>query len=380
MAALMMRHVAVVSLLGSCTSAAAPRSRQNGTSERSPGCGLEPPYDPRVQRLSQRINLQGRWYLLALPAGTQAGGGVVYDKDTPHPLIVNFHGMGMGPRAEQSWSGLTPLANRRGVISVYPAGMGDCSGSECYTSWNGGGTASGRSPDSQPTCTNVTEPYWANYNSCLEQGLGNVPEGTMNPPCNIAPCVDDVAWASAVLDHLESTLCVDTSRVQVTGSSIGGIFAMQIGASLAHRVSSVVPITSVPLRGYSRELVPTIAGQGVNVMSIVGNLDQVMPRDGGESYEGFLYDSQQDWTDAWANYHGALPGPSGSYETPGEPGEPRWRDLRCMAYEWADGPTPPLGAGMIVRCDLNIGHNGEQRTYAPELKYQFLIDFPRPRV
>ena len=34
-----------------------------------------------------------------------------------------------------------------------------------------------------------------------------------------------------------------------------------------------------------------------------------MPIDGGESYEGFIYDSQSEYTDAWAAYHGALPGP-----------------------------------------------------------------------
>jgi hypothetical protein len=191
-----------MTMLSSSRSAPAPA--------RSDGCGREPPYDPVTERLSQRINILGRWYLLALPAGTQAGGGIVYDKDTPHPVIINFHGMGMGPRAEQSWSGLTPLANREGIIAVYPAGMADCSGDQCYTSWNGGGTASGRSPDSLPTCTSATEPYWANYDSCLEQGLGNVPEGTLDPPCNVASCVDDVAWATAVLDQLESTLCVDT--------------------------------------------------------------------------------------------------------------------------------------------------------------------------
>ena len=218
--------------------------------------------------------------------------------------------------------------------------------------------------------------YWANYQSCLEQGLGNAPQGSLNPPCNIASCVDDIAWATAVLDHIESTLCIDTSRIQITGSSMGGIFAMAFGAKLAHRVSSVVPITSLPLRGYAREMLPSIAGQGVHVMSIVGNFDQVMPREGGESFEGFIYDSQQDFTDAWASYHGALPGPSVEYETPGEPGEPRWRELRCMAYEWAGG-TRPTGAGEVVRCDLNIGHNGQQRNYAPELKYQFLMNFPR---
>ena len=33
---------------------------------------------------------------------------MVYDPDVPHPLIVNYHGMGMGPRSEQAWTGLTP--------------------------------------------------------------------------------------------------------------------------------------------------------------------------------------------------------------------------------------------------------------------------------
>jgi hypothetical protein len=33
----------------------------------------------------------------------------------------------------------------------------------------------------------------------------------------------------------------------------------------------------VPLRGYARELVPALAAQGVSVMSIVGNNDQVVP-------------------------------------------------------------------------------------------------------
>ena len=37
------------------------------------------------------------------------------------------------------------------------------------------------------------------------------------------------------------------------------------------------PGQSVPLRGYARELVPALAAQGVSVMSIVGNNDQVMP-------------------------------------------------------------------------------------------------------
>ena len=43
-----------------------------------------------------------------------------------------------------------------------------------------------------------------------------------------------------------------------------------------------------------------------------------MPREGGESFEGFVYDSQQAWTDAWAAYHGALSGPSAAYATPGD--------------------------------------------------------------
>ena len=70
----------------------------NGTSSpavRSAGCGVAPPYDPAEQRNSERIDIDGRWYLLHLPAGTPDGGGVVYDRDVAHPLIMNFHGMGM---------------------------------------------------------------------------------------------------------------------------------------------------------------------------------------------------------------------------------------------------------------------------------------------
>ena len=77
---------------------------------------------------------------------------------------------------------------------------------------------------------------------------------------------------------------------------------MQVAASIPQRIATVVPMTSVPLRGCkprgsshnqaleslestltdcgvfvdARELVPMIEGQGISVMSIVGNFDQVM--------------------------------------------------------------------------------------------------------
>jgi poly(3-hydroxybutyrate) depolymerase len=243
---------------------------------------------------------------------------VVYDKDVPHPLIINFHGMGMGPRAEQSWTGLTPLSNQEGVIVAYPAGMADCEGPDCWASWNASGAASGRSPDGLPTCTSATEPYTACWDSCRELDQCNAPEGPLDPPCNVASCVDDVAWSTAMLDELERTLCIDTTRVMVTGNSMGGLMAMQLGAEIPERISSVVALTSVPMRGFARALVPQLAGTGVSVMSVVGNFDQVMPREGGESYEGFVYDSQQDYTDAWGSYHGCLLGPTEIYPTPGE--------------------------------------------------------------
>ena len=344
----------------------------------SSGCGNAPPYDPRETRNSQRIDMPGgRWYLLHLPAGApgQPGGGVVYDPDVPHPLIVNFHGMGMGPRSEQAWTGLTPLSNREGVVVVYPAGSFDCAGSDdCWTSWNASGTASGKSPDgSQPTCTERTEPYTACFDSCRPLGLCNPPDGQQDPPCNVGPCIDDVAWSEALLDELESSLCIDTARIQVTGNSIGGLMAMQVAASLPHRIATAVPITSVPLRGWAGALVPSWAAEptlGVSVMSIVGNFDQVMPREGGETYEGFVYDSQQDFILNWASYHGCAREEE-AYPTPGEPGEPRHRDLRCWRSVGCAGP------GAVVRCDLNIGHNGEQRPWAPDLKLAFLRQHPR---
>ena len=46
---------------------------------------------------------------------------------------------------------------------------------------------------------------------CLEQGLGNAPEGTLDPPCNVASCVDDVAWAG--LDEGFPSFCLNHSQL-----------------------------------------------------------------------------------------------------------------------------------------------------------------------
>lgn len=83
----------------------------------SPGCGLAPPYDPATTPGSVEVEISvpgqhSRVFLLHLPAGDPAEGGVLYDPNTPHPVVLSFHGLGMGMRSQQAWTGASTHANR----------------------------------------------------------------------------------------------------------------------------------------------------------------------------------------------------------------------------------------------------------------------------
>jgi polyhydroxybutyrate depolymerase len=56
--------------------------------------------------------------------------------------------------------------------------------------------------------------------------------------------VDDMGFLVALLDQLDSTLCVDDKRVYAMGLSNGGYMSYRIGCELADRVAAVGPVAS----------------------------------------------------------------------------------------------------------------------------------------
>lgn len=182
----------------------------------------------------------------AYPAGTTTIGEVVhggltrtfrvhvppgYDGMAPRPIVLMFHGGGGSARQfEETSSGMSPIADREGFVAVYPDGTGR------IQTWNGGGC-------------------------CGSAVSGNV---------------DDVGFTSAMLDHLEATLCIDRHRVFASGMSNGAIMSHRLGCELSERIAAIAPVAGT-------EMSPTCTPpRTVAVMHTHGSADGHVPFDGGE--------------------------------------------------------------------------------------------------
>ncbi|NKY31666.1 hypothetical protein HGA13_01060 [Nocardia speluncae] len=84
------------------------------------------------------------------------------------------------------------------------------------------------------------------------------------PRWNFQPGSADIDWIDRLIDHVESTLCVDTRRVFVTGLSMGAFTTSALACRLSDRVAAIAPVAGVqdfPWCNTSRP-VPVIAFHG----------------------------------------------------------------------------------------------------------------------
>src|SRR5215469_6424284 len=81
----------------------------------STGCGKAPPVPPGVSRAGSLTSSgHRRTYLLHIPSG--------YQSDQFYPLVLNFHGHGSVASAQEWLTGFSALADKVGLIVVYPQG------------------------------------------------------------------------------------------------------------------------------------------------------------------------------------------------------------------------------------------------------------------
>jgi polyhydroxybutyrate depolymerase len=122
------------------------------------------------------------------------------DLATPLPVVVAYHGGGGNARGFQEYAGLDRLADRDGVVVVYPDGTGRL-GRRLLT-WNAGGCCGSAQRDA----------------------------------------VDDVAFTWVLLSELARTLPLDASRVYATGHSNGAMMSYRLAAESAPRVAAIAAI------------------------------------------------------------------------------------------------------------------------------------------
>jgi polyhydroxybutyrate depolymerase len=143
----------------------------------------------------------------------------------PAPLVLSFHGYRNFPLFQKALSQLNVTADRAGFVVVYPKGSGT------PLSFNGLGCCGSAFDES----------------------------------------VDDVAFTDAMLDMLERELCIDRSRVYVTGFSNGGFMAQRLACERADRFAAAASVAGLL---DPKACAPT---RPISVLEIHGTADDFVP-------------------------------------------------------------------------------------------------------
>lgn len=120
--------------------------------------------------------------------------------DRALPVVIAFHGGGGEAAGFKGYAGLDAVADREGVLVVYPNGTGQLP--RRLLTWNAG--------------------------ECCGYAMSQR--------------VDDVGFAVSVLDDLARRTPVDGRRSYATGHSNGAMMAYRLGAERADRIVAIAPV------------------------------------------------------------------------------------------------------------------------------------------
>jgi polyhydroxybutyrate depolymerase len=193
-----------------------------------------------------------------------------YTGTTRVPLILNFHGLGSNALAEEIYSGLGVRADQPdgGFVVVMPEGtLGQY----------------GR--------------YWNTY--------------------QIDAAPHDVAFAAAILDRLEATLCIDRARVFAAGMSNGAMMSVRLACSLSSRIAAAAPVAGAYYPalfvGYPAESCPD--ARPAPIIAFHGTADTIVPYNGGHGYADTDFrlaidndTADEDILQDWAAHNGCTSG------------------------------------------------------------------------
>lgn len=169
----------------------------------------------------------------------------------PTPIVLAFNGRTSSPESLMEQTDLSAKSDEAGFVVVYPRGSYD-------GSWNADGC-------------------------CGEPNQRDV---------------DDVGFVRALLDDLESHVCVDRARVFATGLSNGGFMSHRLACELSDRIAAVAPVAGVNLVD---ECMPARA---VSIIHFHGTLDFLVPYGGNPILS---FPSVEDSTRAWIERDGCAP-------------------------------------------------------------------------
>jgi polyhydroxybutyrate depolymerase len=200
------------SSLAATSTTAAPGASTPTTARRA-GCAR--PH--AAGQFSQSFTFKGvaRTYELYVPK--------TYQGTKKVPLVLNFHGYGSDAVQQMAYGDFKPLADRDDFLIVAPNGQ---------------------------------VPGNRHFNISGEAGLQN-----------------DIEMVSALIDHIEVTLCVNPKRVYSTGMSDGGAMTSVLACRMSDRIAAFAPVALVLTCG---------ATKAVPIVAFAGTADPVIQFNGGK--------------------------------------------------------------------------------------------------
>ena len=157
------------------------------------------------------------------------------------PVVIVLHGGGGTAESARRMTHFSDKIMPRGVIIVYPEGMGRFERIKKLKTWNAG--------------------------HCCAYAMENK--------------IDDVGFIGALIDSLIANDGADPKRIYVTGLSNGGMMTQRLGIQLSDKIAAIAPVISGLFGDEPQPSSP------VSAMIINGKLDQSVPLDGGENHGRF---------------------------------------------------------------------------------------------
>ncbi|KAJ7198469.1 alpha/beta-hydrolase [Mycena pura] len=189
-----------------------------------------------------------------------------YNADTPHPVVLSFHGYGMDDRTQEHITGFSKdglFIDGKGIIAVYPlAAYGP--------GWN-----------QKPVRAWIGAPY--------------SPQG-----------VDDFGFVDSLLDALQNSLCVDPKRIYASGMSNGGGFVNLLACTAASRFAAFAPVSPALYNG-THPFSDCAPGRVVPLITFHGTADRTIPYTGRKASAKASADDTPpiaEWCDSWVVRNG----------------------------------------------------------------------------
>jgi len=212
---------------------ATPTVANSSTVVPSQGCTNHP--TTRLTNQQENVSVKGasRWYLLTTPAPTTpittaAASRKAVPTTTgvagPRPLVLDFHGLAEGAVVHSTTSQFGALGQKDGFVVAFPNGTGS------PVQWD--------TTDHSPT----------------------------NP---------DLMFVSALLAQVESSQCIDTSRVYASGFSDGSFMVSLLACTMSDRFAAIAAVSGLQLNP------PCPTSRRVPIITFHGTADPILFFNGG---------------------------------------------------------------------------------------------------